>query len=162
MNTRSSLPTFLRPMNTILNYFLCKLYRRTCKMLENSFINRKHATDSVNDFSYDPKYQKSILADYCPRAISDGHDRCIWLCRKDGKQYTLIDIPTTTRGQTIGFADIRKRYSWWKRHSLYSAVGVKQVKVSITGNAKKTDSLTRQGPCCPCQRNDRKNLSCGY
>lgn len=49
---------------------------------------------------------------------------------KSGKQYQLVDVPITTNGQPIGVADIRKRYSWWKRHSLYSVVGVKEVMVS--------------------------------
>jgi hypothetical protein len=108
-------------------------------MPENSIVDRNYTADLFNDFTYDPKYRKSMLADHCRRAMSYGHKRCTWLCRKGGKQYTLIKIPTTTNGQTIGFADIRKRYSWWKRHFLYSAAGVKQIKVSTIENAKKID-----------------------
>ena len=74
--------------------------------------------------------RESLLHGYCSRAIDAGHENCIWICMKIGKQYRLIDIPIVTNGQPIGVADIRERHSWWKRHSLYSVVGVKEVMVS--------------------------------
>lgn len=72
----------------------------------------------------------SVVADYCQQALKNGHEECIWLCMKRGGRFIAKDIPLNTDECTVGLEDIRKRSSWWKRHSLYSAVGVKEVLVS--------------------------------
>lgn len=72
----------------------------------------------------------SVIAEYCRQAIENGHEECICLCMKRGRRFIVKDILLKTDGHTIGLYDIRKRCSWWKRHSLYSAVGVKEILVS--------------------------------
>ncbi|KAF2176536.1 hypothetical protein K469DRAFT_400765 [Zopfia rhizophila CBS 207.26] len=71
----------------------------------------------------------SVIAEYCRRAIKNGHTECIWLCMKRGRRCLVKDIQFKSNGHIVGLHDIRRRYSWWKSHSLYSAVGVKEVMV---------------------------------
>lgn len=73
--------------------------------------------------------RESTIADYCRKAI-DKYDNCIWLCIRHGRRYSLVDIPLRQDEQELGLHAVRKRYSWWKRYSLYSAVAVKEVMVS--------------------------------
>ncbi|KAF2192843.1 hypothetical protein K469DRAFT_551488 [Zopfia rhizophila CBS 207.26] len=72
----------------------------------------------------------SVIAEYCQQAIENGHEECIWLCMKRGRRFIVKDLPLKTDGKSIGLYDIRKQCSWWKRHSLYSVLGVKEILVS--------------------------------
>lgn len=74
--------------------------------------------------------KESIIADYCRNAIKFKDESCIWLCIKQGRRYSLVDISLGHNEQEIGLQAIRKRYSWWKRYSLYSVVAVKEAMVS--------------------------------
>lgn len=76
-----------------------------------------------------PKGKLSKIAEYCRRAINNGREECIWLCIHRNGRYIVRDIPLTTNGYAISLYDVRKRCNWWKRHSLYSAVGVREVEV---------------------------------
>lgn len=75
----------------------------------------------------------SIIAEFERREIRPGYEKCIWLCIKRGGRYSLVDVPFKTNGQITRLQDIRKQYGWWKRCSLYSAIGVKEVMVSRLG-----------------------------
>jgi hypothetical protein len=74
-----------------------------------------------------------IVAEFDRRETRPGHEEFIWLCIKRGRRYSLVDIPFQTNGQITRLQDIRKQYNWWKRYSLYSAIGVKEVMVSKLG-----------------------------
>ena len=81
----------------------------------------------------DMRGRESKIAKYCRDAIDSKHESCIWLCFRHGRRYSLVDIPLEQKEEEIGLQAIRQRYSWWKRYSLYSVVGVKEVMVSIIG-----------------------------
>merc|ERR1712000_667117 len=44
--------------------------------------------------------------------------------------------------QQIGLHSIRRRYSWWKRYSLYSVVAVKEVKARILAFDKRAKTIS--------------------
>lgn len=70
----------------------------------------------------------SVIYDYCATKPEDA--RCIWICfRKRGK-WIAKDIPILVdEAQILEVYKLRQIYGWWKRHSLYSATGVKEVMV---------------------------------
>ncbi len=71
----------------------------------------------------------SVIKDYCLEAINEGHTKCIWVCMKRGRKWIAKDIKLEAWDSPLGVYDLRKMCGWWKRHSLYSAVGVKEVMV---------------------------------
>lgn len=89
--------------------------------------------------------RKSTIADYCRENIESKKEKCIWLCIRRGRRYSLVDIPLVQNEQEIGLHAIRKRYSWWKRYSLYSAVAVKEVMVSNRERSHNSRPDKRQG-----------------
>jgi hypothetical protein len=72
----------------------------------------------------------SVIHDYCEGSIKAGSQRCVWICMKNGGKWIAKDIPIMEgESQTIGVYKLRAIRGWWKRYSLYSATGVKEVKV---------------------------------
>jgi hypothetical protein len=71
----------------------------------------------------------SVIKDYCLQAIKEGHTKCIWLCMRRGKKWIAKDVKDGVWDSPLGVHELRKMCGWWKRHSLYSAVGVKEVMV---------------------------------
>jgi hypothetical protein len=70
-----------------------------------------------------------VVKDYCLQAIKEGHTKCIWLCMRHGKKWIAKDVKAGARDSPLSVYELRKMCGWWKRHSLYSAVGVKGVMV---------------------------------
>jgi hypothetical protein len=93
--------------------------------------------------------KESMIADYCRNAIKSNNETCIWLCIRQARRYSLVDVPLGQNEEKIGLQAIRKKYSWWKRYSLYSVVAVKEVMVSIIGMLLRSRPDSRQGshPC---------------
>jgi hypothetical protein len=54
---------------------------------------------------------------------------CIWVCFKRGQRWIAKDVQLSER--PLGVYELRKLSGWWKRHSLFSAVGVREVKVGL-------------------------------
>jgi hypothetical protein len=48
---------------------------------------------------------------------------------RKGKKWIAKDIRIDKMDGVLGIPELRKQYSWWKRHSLHSVVGVKEVMV---------------------------------
>jgi hypothetical protein len=71
----------------------------------------------------------SVIHSYCQRAIDHGHKECIWLGIQHGRRWIAKDIQLGVTEKPLGIYELRKLSGWWKRHSLYSAVGVKEIKV---------------------------------
>lgn len=99
-------------------------------MQECSSQNCKEPVTDWTSLLQGQRGRESMIANYCRVAIRSGHEKCIWLCIKHGRKYSLVDIPLESNTQIIGLKDISQRYNWWKRFSLYSVVGVKEVMVS--------------------------------
>jgi hypothetical protein len=76
------------------------------------------------------KGRPSVIKWYCEQAMSArGKDsECIWVCIKRGRNWIAKDILLSER-PSLGVYELRQLCGWWKRHSLFSAVGVREVKV---------------------------------
>jgi hypothetical protein len=73
----------------------------------------------------------SVVHSYCQRAIDRGHTECVWLALQRGRKWIAKDIPLGCEDKPFGIYELRKISGWWKRHSMFSAVGVKEIKVRI-------------------------------
>jgi hypothetical protein len=73
----------------------------------------------------------SVIHSYCQQAIDNGHKDCVWLGIQRGRRWIAKDIQLGVEEKRLGIYELRKLSGWWKRHSLYSAVGVKEIKVRI-------------------------------
>jgi hypothetical protein len=73
----------------------------------------------------------SAIHSYCQRAIDQGYKECIWLGMQRGRRWIAKDIQLGVEEKPLGIYELRKLSGWWKRHSLFSAVGVKEIKVRI-------------------------------
>jgi hypothetical protein len=71
----------------------------------------------------------SVIHEYCLNAQNEEHTKCIWVCMKKGKKWIAKDIKIDKMDGVLGIPELRQQYSWWKRHSLYSVMGVKEVMV---------------------------------
>jgi hypothetical protein len=71
----------------------------------------------------------SVIHAYCQQAIDNGQKECIWLGIQSGRRWIAKDIQLGVEEKRLGIYELRKLSGWWKRHSLYSAVGVKEIKV---------------------------------
>ncbi|KAJ6059706.1 uncharacterized protein N7446_000357 [Penicillium canescens] len=69
----------------------------------------------------------STIHDYCLKANREGRTKCIWICMKKGRRWIAKDISVEKTGYVLGIPELRKQCSWWKRHSLFSVVGVKEI-----------------------------------
>jgi hypothetical protein len=76
----------------------------------------------------------SVINSYCQQAIDRGHRECIWFCIKRGRRWIAKDIQLRIEDRPLGIYELRKQCGWWKRHSLFSAVGVKEIKVRHTSS----------------------------
>jgi hypothetical protein len=76
----------------------------------------------------------SVIKWYCEQAMDTrGKDsECIWVCFKRGERWIAKDVQLSER--PLGVYELRKLYGWWKRRSLFSAVGVREVKVGLQAN----------------------------
>jgi hypothetical protein len=79
--------------------------------------------------------KESMIAEYCRHPTRSKHD-CIWLCIKRGRKYRLVDVPIEPNQHVIGLPDIRRHCSWWRRYSLYSVIGVREIMVSMSDKIK--------------------------
>ena len=70
-----------------------------------------------------------MIQDYCRRAQKQGNNKCIWLCFKRGRRVFATDVRLDNIKSSLGIHTLREHNSWGKRHSFYSAVTVKAVKV---------------------------------
>jgi hypothetical protein len=73
----------------------------------------------------------SVVHSYCQRAINHGHKECIWLGIQHGRKWIAKDIQLGSEDKPFEICELRKLSGWWKRHSMFSAVGVKEIKVRI-------------------------------
>lgn len=75
--------------------------------------------------------RKTIIAGYCERRLQKkGHENCVFLCLKRGRKHYAIDIPIERDKPNLGLDRLRRESGpWWKRWSLYSAIGVQEVNV---------------------------------
>ena len=90
-------------------------------------------TPLVNPFegsSYIENGRPSIIHEYCLKADRKGRKKCIWICMKKRNRWIAKDMPLENEGQVLGIPELRMQCSWWKRHSLVSVIGVKEVMVS--------------------------------
>ena len=71
--------------------------------------------------------KETVIKGYCQRAITAGYKNCIWLCMRRGNRTIAKDIPLSEIDEPLDICGLRKQLGWWKRHSLYSAVAVKEV-----------------------------------
>lgn len=72
----------------------------------------------------------SVILKHCLRAIQKDHTECLWLCMRHRGRILAKDIPLASKdGCLITMYDLRKECGWWKRYSLYSAKGIKEVMV---------------------------------
>ena len=78
----------------------------------------------------------SIIHDYLKDAIQSDHEECLWICYPQGRRIIAKDIALPSDENSFQLHNLAKSYGWWKRWSLYSAVGVKDVEVKVEcGNA---------------------------
>jgi hypothetical protein len=80
--------------------------------------------------------KESMIAEYCRHPTRSQH-ACIWLCIKHGRKYRLVDVTINPNQDVIGLPDIRRHCGWWRRYSLYSVVGVREMMVSMSGKIEK-------------------------
>lgn len=73
----------------------------------------------------------SLLKSYCEQAIYHGgpEAECIWLCMQNGRKWIAKDIKFDPEKHSLGIVQLRRQCGWWKRHSMYAAMGVKEVQV---------------------------------
>jgi hypothetical protein len=88
-------------------------------------------TGSVFQSNEIQRGRPSVILAHCQRAIDNGHKECIWLGIQRGRHWIAKDIQLGVTEKPLGIYELRKLSGWWKRHSLYSAVGVKKIKVRI-------------------------------
>ena len=88
----------------------------------------------------------SLLKSYCESTIRYGGNEaeCIWLCMQHGRKWIAKDIKFNRETPSLGIQQLRMQYGWLKRHSLFSAVGVKVVQVRensiLAGSETKQDT----------------------
>jgi hypothetical protein len=70
----------------------------------------------------------SVIKSYCEQVGNHGKE-CIWLCMQRGRKWIAKDIKLEIENQPLGIYELRKQCGWWKRHSMFSVVGVKEIKV---------------------------------
>jgi hypothetical protein len=70
----------------------------------------------------------SVIKSYCEQIGNHGKE-CIWLCMQRGRKWIAKDIKLEIENQPLGIYELRKQCGWWKRHSMFSVVGVKEIKV---------------------------------
>jgi hypothetical protein len=73
--------------------------------------------------------RKSELYDYCKEANDQGYTECIWVCFRRSHRWLARDLRLNASLDSIHLDELRKIFGWWKRHSFYSTVGVKEVMV---------------------------------
>lgn len=81
--------------------------------------------------------QGSVITDYCRKATQQGKRGCFWMCYPDltdRRRYAAKDVNVTRNDAEelavdFDFASLATCHGWWKRFSLYSAMGVKEVQV---------------------------------
>ncbi|KAF7508665.1 hypothetical protein GJ744_009057 [Endocarpon pusillum] len=73
----------------------------------------------------------SVIQAYCQRAIDQGNTECGWVCMRRGNRTIAKDIQLNNCGFQPDLRGLRKQCGWWKRHSLFSAVGCKEVQDSL-------------------------------
>ena len=81
-----------------------------------------------------------ILSEYCKGARNRGRAHCLWICfHRHGRTVAediSIEMGHSKKGQgTFRLSSLAHRYGWWKRFSIYSAKGVREVKVTISTNS---------------------------
>jgi len=84
----------------------------------------------------------SVIKWYCEQAMDTrGKDsECIWICFKRGEHWIAKDVQLSER--PLGVYELRKLCGWWKRHSLFSVVGVREVKVGLQANYGSREIIT--------------------
>jgi hypothetical protein len=83
----------------------------------------------------------SVIYDYCAAKPEDA--RCIWICMKKRGKWIAKDIPILVDAdETLGIYKLRQICGWWKRHSLYSATGVKEVMVRLDRSSGRLDIIS--------------------
>lgn len=93
----------------------------------------EHSTTTQQDFHMtDPEFKgkPSVIEAYCRRHVLDREDKAaIWFCMQRGRKWVAKDVHPTSVSKRFGIDELRKYNGWWKRHSMFLAVGVKEVKV---------------------------------
>ena len=80
------------------------------------------------------KGKESVIADYCKTALAEYKTHCFWMCYRLQGRMLAKDIIATTEDKNIDKLSFRLcklayQCGWWKRFSVYSAVGVVEVEV---------------------------------
>lgn len=76
-----------------------------------------------------PRGRPTVISKHCRLAQEQGKEECLWLCVKRGRRFFAVDIPLRKFEGSWGFRELRNLDGWWKRYSLFLALGVKGVKV---------------------------------
>ena len=95
--------------------------------IEDGAASRRFLDQEVNG-------KDSIIADYCQTALAAHKTDCFWICYRMHNRMLAKDIVVTTEDKNIDELSFRLckvayQCGWWKRFSIYSAVGVKEVEV---------------------------------
>ncbi|OBT68723.1 hypothetical protein VE03_02098 [Pseudogymnoascus sp. 23342-1-I1] len=85
----------------------------------------------------------SVIRAYCRRHVADCDDKeAIWFCMQRGLNWGVAkDVHSTSVSKKFGIDELRKYNGWWKRHSMFSAVGVKEVKMRFTSFDKALNEI---------------------
>ncbi|KAH8757118.1 hypothetical protein BGZ57DRAFT_932894 [Hyaloscypha finlandica] len=83
----------------------------------------------------------SVVHSYCRRAIDHGHKDCIWLGIQRGRKWIAKDVQLGSDDKPFGICELRKMSGWWKRHSMFSAIGVKEIKIRFLGINEATNEI---------------------
>ncbi|CAI7624712.1 unnamed protein product [Penicillium manginii] len=73
--------------------------------------------------------RSSIIKDRCEKAVSNGHNSCIWICFSRGSRFFAIDIPIKEEEDGLEIHSLKNCCGWWKRISLRSAVKINEVRI---------------------------------
>ena len=125
----------LRLQRTRLSKFACEHFF-SYLLIFGSLFHMAQVQDSSKGVTLETVFMKppeglpSIIQKHCLRALKEKHEECLWLCMKRRGRMVAKDIPVSAKDPNqITLFDLRKQCSWWKRYSLYSAKGVKEVMV---------------------------------
>lgn len=71
----------------------------------------------------------SIVSGYCASAQASGHYGCLWICFQEHNKIRAKDVSIDLDADTFDFSQLTKCCGWWRRCSMYSVVGIRQVEV---------------------------------
>ena len=116
----------------------------------------KDDTSTIDLFRQDDSShpgRASVIHDHCRRAQNEGSESCVWVCIQRGRRIFAIDQRLEELKGPLRIHGLHRNDSWWKRHSPFSGVAVREVKVRATIIPTKPISKLIE-----CQRSDFSSL----